>query len=739
MSLTGNIHSKQYLEGEGFPRGNDGISPIVEVTENDTGHRVEITDVYGTKAFDIRHGKDGDPGYTPQKGIDYFDGYTPVKGVDYNDGYTPQKNVDYFDGEKGDPGYTPVKGKDYSDGKDGVSATHSWNGTTLTIKSASGTSSANLKGDKGDPFKYSDFTSEQLAALKGKDGDDYVLTEADLAEIAEQASKLIDIPEGGGDEVVCVTYDSSTGKCSHNRQQIKQLYNEGKVVIFHPGDNRTYYLQRPGDGGFMHLEVQDGVLTFYNAEIDNEGRYGTYIQETTYNVIEYENPQYLTQQQQKQVRENIGAAADSEVVKTVNGKTPDSNGNVEIAGGGSGITVTAKPGQLIRVKEVDENGNPTAWEAAEDMPWAEGGRVEVLAETTFTEENIEEEMSKIPPLGLVVGNTYTVKINGVEYSCVATTLQIEGTDMTVLMVEGSWYITEIPAEMATLVGFNVLIETMPGSGIELPMVVSIYADGEVVHHLDPKYLPEGVPYSEMVMADILPECQPVYSENDGGFIIFDAIEGLEANRSYTVNWNGTEYECVAQEMDIGDGLNCLVLGDVGGLMGEPMTGEPFVMLVIPSEMVSVMNAGVLIYSLEGLTEATLSIRGMTEVVHQLDEKYIPKSAGVPTIDLRSYGITDYLIKDGETLVFDLNDERYFELVKLKKYFVSGFVNIFVNADLWFEFLGGDGMSSRGAYGFGTNFINDGFIYLGECVSFGCKFQIEINYGANTLSMRLTSV
>ena len=32
-------------------------------------------------------------------------------------------------------------------GKDGVSATHSWNGTTLTISSASGTSSANLKGD----------------------------------------------------------------------------------------------------------------------------------------------------------------------------------------------------------------------------------------------------------------------------------------------------------------------------------------------------------------------------------------------------------------------------------------------------------------------------------------------------------------------------------------------------------------------------------------------------------------
>ena len=92
-------------------------------------------------------------------------------------------------------------------GKDGTSATHSWNGTVLTITSASGTSSADLKGekgdkgdtgatgpqgetgatgpqgtagatgpqgpkgDKGDAFTYSDFTAEQLAALKGEKGD----------------------------------------------------------------------------------------------------------------------------------------------------------------------------------------------------------------------------------------------------------------------------------------------------------------------------------------------------------------------------------------------------------------------------------------------------------------------------------------------------------------------------------------------------------------------------------------
>lgn len=43
-----------------------------------------------------------------------------------------------------------ILGKDGKDGTDGISATHSWDGTILTVTSASGTSSADLKGDKGD-------------------------------------------------------------------------------------------------------------------------------------------------------------------------------------------------------------------------------------------------------------------------------------------------------------------------------------------------------------------------------------------------------------------------------------------------------------------------------------------------------------------------------------------------------------------------------------------------------------
>ena len=86
-------------------------------------------------------------------------------------------------GEQGQKGDTGTAGPAGAPGNDGVSCTHTWDGTTLIVTSASGTSSADLKGakgdigetgakgDKGDAFTYEDFTSEQLALLKGEKGD----------------------------------------------------------------------------------------------------------------------------------------------------------------------------------------------------------------------------------------------------------------------------------------------------------------------------------------------------------------------------------------------------------------------------------------------------------------------------------------------------------------------------------------------------------------------------------------
>lgn len=80
-----------------------------------------------------------------------FEQIQTINGKDGADGKSAyQVAVDNgFDGTEAEWLET-LKGKDGSDGQDGVSCTHQWNGTTLSVTSASGTSSVDLKGDKGD-------------------------------------------------------------------------------------------------------------------------------------------------------------------------------------------------------------------------------------------------------------------------------------------------------------------------------------------------------------------------------------------------------------------------------------------------------------------------------------------------------------------------------------------------------------------------------------------------------------
>lgn len=50
------------VDGKDGAKGTDGVSPTVSVTQTDTGHTVAITDVNGTKSFDVLNGKDGKDG-----------------------------------------------------------------------------------------------------------------------------------------------------------------------------------------------------------------------------------------------------------------------------------------------------------------------------------------------------------------------------------------------------------------------------------------------------------------------------------------------------------------------------------------------------------------------------------------------------------------------------------------------------------------------------------------------------
>ena len=83
-------------------------------------------------------------------------------------------------------------------------------------------------------------------------------------------------------------------------------------------------------------------------------------------------------------------------VKTVNGTEPDENGNVylEIQSGAIPAPETAEVGQTIVVKEVDENGKPILWEAA-DLPSGGSGSLNDNPLELINEITLEEDVHEV--------------------------------------------------------------------------------------------------------------------------------------------------------------------------------------------------------------------------------------------------------------------------------------------------------------------------------------------------------
>lgn len=132
----------------------------------------------------------GEPGYdSTNYGLKIGDGKTRWNDLRFMS--TTEEEIekaikDYF--EK-----NPGSGGSGLPGKDGISATHEWNGSVLTITSASGSSSSNLLGPKGEPGRgiasilrtsgdgapgsidtytitYSDSSTDTFSVYNGKDG-----------------------------------------------------------------------------------------------------------------------------------------------------------------------------------------------------------------------------------------------------------------------------------------------------------------------------------------------------------------------------------------------------------------------------------------------------------------------------------------------------------------------------------------------------------------------------------------
>lgn len=176
-----------------------------------------------------------------------------------------------------------------------------------------------LRGPKGDPFTYDDFTQDQLEALKVK-GDDGI-----TPHIGENGNWFIGetdtgVPAGGTSElIVDITKDADEKYySSHSASEIKAQLENGSFVVGRYGAKTLFIeditekyvslmYQDPGGGGSDVCRVYDDKTVVWMRVSHHHSE-----------MVSTNTTQSLSNAQKSQARENIGAMSKDDVTDAVN-------------------------------------------------------------------------------------------------------------------------------------------------------------------------------------------------------------------------------------------------------------------------------------------------------------------------------------------------------------------------------------------------------------------------------------
>jgi hypothetical protein len=256
--------------------------------------------------------------------------------------------------------------------------------------------------------------------------------------------------------------------------------------------------------------------------------------------------------------------------------------------------------------------------------------MEILPDYTITEENMEADMAGTPALGLVAGNTYIVKLQGTEYTCVAweTVSPDAGTvvglgdlytatggEMGTAATGEPFALMEFSPEAAAQAGVNVMVQ--PLVEMSFPIVFSIIGEGETAHKLDNRcldlaWLPTIVSNAEVLS----PRTTRLGSTS---FVDFNTVEN-PVGLPFVVHFNDEQYECTMRLMTENGGVG-YVLGNtmiISGGFDEP--GEPFCFLKVPD-----LNEWMAFFDVTKFVDGELNIAVYGPGYNKMPDSFLPKS------------------------------------------------------------------------------------------------------------------
>lgn len=181
------------------------------------------------------------------------------------------------------------------------------------------------------------------------------------------------------------------------------------------------------------------------------------------------------------------------------------------------------------------------------------------------------------------------------------------------------------------------------------------------------YMPDGYPYKAMGTIMLMEEQELAFTSSSGVYsaILINAFE-IVVGQTYTVKWDGTEYECVGVVSN-----SMTLLGNLSISGAGDDTGEPFIYRYSETDFMGQFA------TLDTSASHTISVKTIGEIVTPMAEEFLP--AGVRTAALiYNFGGNRYSSKltydelyerllDGKQVVLHrIGDKEYLYLTKWKK-------------------------------------------------------------------------
>ena len=242
---------------------------------------------------------------------------------------------------------------------------------------------------------------------------------------------------------------------------------------------------------------------------------------------------------------------------------------------------------------------------------------------------------------VVGGQTYTVNWDGTEYECVGAAFGEKAYVLGNLSILGGGADTGEP--FIYIYNIEQAVGQFSTHDTAASHTISVKTTAETVTPMAFDYMPEGYPTKSVQTTMLMNEQVAFALMEEMGLYMAQLTNAFEivGGQTYTVNWDGTEYECV------GVVFNAIpALGNLSMMGAGDDTGEPFVYAYDIEQAVGMFATH------DTSASHTISVKMTAEAITPMAEEYLPENIATKSDVESTQKVLDGVFSSVATFTFD---------------------------------------------------------------------------------------